>query len=493
MRKVLLFLFFLFTSYFIYSQDQIKNIAINTESLKKHIEYLSSKECDGRGIDTPGLDSAANYISTYFKSYGLKSITGANNKEAFYENFYLYKFYDKDINNAVICANNKTLKLYYDFDTGVNDQTTKTEKAEVIFCYDKNILNHCNLKGKFVAILNNKDRIKQEAIIEQIKNKGAKGIIKIRDEDKKSSPEHIALKKEVKYDFNSWSYFLDLNKTEFFTFNMPKSSAATLFNTNLNSFNRNINLYKKGKKNKLSGKSYSFTYNLPKKTDTINVKNVIGIIPGSDLKNEIIVISAHYDHLGKSNFVYFPGADDNASGVSVLLELARIFGDLQKKNITPRRTIAFIAFTAEEQNLLGSKFLLEKDSIININRIIANINVDMVGRGSAHHIKSPNQLYILGEDFNTKLLELPDSINNIYSYLYLDYKYTKDDPKKYFEKSDQFSFINKNIPSIFFFGGTHKDLHTPHDTYDKINFSRLEKVSLLIFHTLWTTTNIDNL
>jgi len=493
MRKVQLFLFFVFTSFYIYSQDQIKNITINIESQKKHIKKLSSKEFDGRGINTPGLDSAANYISTYFKSYGLKSLTEENHKEAFYENFHLYKSYDKDNNKAIICANNKILKLHYHFDSGINDQTVKTEKAEVIFGYDKTNLHNVNLNNKFIAILSGKDRIKQKKIIEEIKNKGVKGIIKISEEERKITPEYVALKKEVKHDFNSMTYFLDINESEFFTFNMPKSSAALLFDSNLNSFNRNINLYKKGRKNKLSGKSYPFTYNLPRKTDTINVKNIIGIIPGTDLKDEIIVISAHYDHLGKGNNLHFPGADDNASGVSILLETARVFGNFYKNNIRPRRTIAFIAFTAEEQNLLGSKFLLEKDSIINIKKIVANINVDMVGRGSDKHIKSPNQLYILGNDFNTKLLELPDSINNIHSHLYLDYKYTKEDPKKYFEKSDQFSFIKQDIPSVFFFGGTHKDLHTPKDTYDKINFERIEKVSLLTIHTLWAAANIDKL
>jgi len=493
MRKIQLFLVYIFIPFFIYPQNEIENVTINTELIKKHIHYLTSEQCDGRGIETPGLDSAANYISASFKLYGLENIKRKDNKDAFYQHFNLYKFYHADNNNAVICANNQILKLYYDFDPGFEDQTTKTEKAEVIFGYDKDILDNSMLRGKFIAILDDINKAKQDSIIEEIRNSGAKGIITIADNDKKFNPEYVDLKKEVNYDFSSMLYYLDRTQTTFFKFNMPRSSAAKLFNTNLNSFNKIINLYKQRKKNKLSGESFSFTFNLPKKTDTIHVKNIIGIIPGSDLNNEFIVISAHYDHLGKSKYVYFPGADDNASGVSVLLENARIFGDLYKKGIYPRRTIVFIAFTAEEQNLLGSEFLLEKDSIIDKNKIVANINIDMVGRGSERHSKSPNQLYILGDDFDTKLLELPDSINNIHSYLYLDYRYIKDDQKKYFEKSDQFSFIKNNIPSIFFFGGTHKDLHTPKDTFDKINFSRLEKVTLLTFHTLWATANIDKL
>lgn len=493
MKKTFLFTLLSIISFYAFAQDEILNISINTEFQKEHVIYLSSEKCEGRRIGTSGLDSAANYISALFKSFGLESITGENNKNSFYEKFQIYLSYRDSSNEATINTNNKTLRLFYDFDTGSNDHTSKTEEAEIIYGYNKDKLTNYDLSNMFVAILDNKGRAEREQIISDIKKAGAKGAIKIWNDDKKYSPEYIALKKEVTFELNFGLYYLDVNTSEFFTFSMPKSSAAKLFNISLNSFNRAINLYEKGKENKLSDKSFSFTFNLPKKIDTVNVKNIIGLIPGTDLKNEVIVISAHYDHLGKGTSLHFSGADDNASGVSVLLETARIFGELYKNNIKPRRTIAFIAFTAEEQGLLGSEFLLERDSILNPSDIIANINVDMVGRGSNRHDKSPNQLYILGNDFNTKLLDLPDSINNIHSHLFLDYKYTKDDPRNYFEKSDQFSFIKQNIPSVFFFGGTHPDLHTANDTYDKINFERLKKVSLLTFYTLWEVANINKL
>ncbi|MEA3317786.1 MAG: M28 family peptidase [Bacteroidota bacterium] len=421
--------------------------------------------------------------------YKLKSITNTNNKDTFYANFNLYQYTSKYDDTFIKTRNNK-LKLFYDFNTGLNAYTQETQKAEAIF-YNNTITN-ADLKNKFICILNSKNK-QQTKITSLLKQKGAKGIIRIL-EDNKSFPGNIALQKRLKEQLNSKKYFLNFTEcNNFISFNMSKSSAAMLFDMQLKSFNNELKRYKKNKKTKILNKTTSFSYNLPAKTDTIEVKNIIGIIPGTDLKNEVIAITAHYDHLGKNKKVYFPGADDNGSGISVLLETAKILSKYYQKGISPRRTIAFIAFTGEEQNLLGSKYLLENDSIIDVNKIVANINIDMVGRGSSHHKESPNQLYILGRNFDTNILELSDSINNIYSYLTLDYKYTIDDPKKYFEKSDQFSFIQKDIPSVFYFGGTHKDLHTPKDTYGKINFNRLKKVTLLTFRTLWAAANNDKL
>ncbi|HKK63309.1 MAG TPA: M20/M25/M40 family metallo-hydrolase [Bacteroidales bacterium] len=492
MRKMIFFLLLFELPFFVFGQHSIENIQVDTISLKTHVQYLSSKKCSGRGVGSPGLDSAARYIVSHFQSYGLESVPAGDNDETFYEPFNLYRFYNDEENTFIRFGNNE-LELYRNFHISAIDQTTKAETAEVVFGYDEDNESQCNIAGKFVAISTDRGWVEEEHLIKEIREHGAKGVIKILSDNGELSSDKVALMREVLYELNSMSYFLDFESSEFFTFRMPMVSVAQLFGYRENAFKRDFNRYKKGRKSRLNERTNTFTYSLPRISDTVGVKNVIGIIPGTDLKEEIVVLSAHYDHLGKSTHGYFPGADDNASGVAVLLETARSCGELSKIGVKPRRTIVFASFTAEEQGLLGSQYLLEKDTLIDINRIVANINVDMVGRGSAYHPQAPYQLYVYGNEFNTSLLELPDSINQSHAYLSLDYQYTQEDPNNYFEKSDQFSFIKQEIPAIFFFGGTHKDLHTPKDTYDKINFNRLEKVAMLTFYTLWTAANIGEL
>ena len=238
-----------------------------------------------------------------------------------------------------------------------------------------------------------------------------------------------------------------------------------------------------------------FNVNLVKKQ--AESYNVIGILEGQDaqLKSEAIVIGAHYDHLGKggagslavNSAEIHHGADDNASGVAAMLELARTFAK-EKKN---KRTIIFIAFGGEEEGLLGSKFYVN-NAVFPIAKTVAMINLDMVGRlsenkltvggiGTASEwkdlINSNNQ-----SSFSTIRNESPTSakienkqtgevVNKTYPNFALQLN------EDGFGPSDHSSFYGKQIPVLFFFTGTHADYHKPSDTAEKINYGGLMKVT----------------
>jgi len=246
-----------------------------------------------------------------------------------------------------------------------------------------------------------------------------------------------------------------------------------------------------------SGKSYK----LPQtKTQKIELKfneqfsqksteNVIACIPGTEKKDEFIVISAHYDHIGKKGEKIFYGANDNASGTAAMLEIARKIKKAVDSGFQLKRSIVFAAFSGEEKGLLGSKYFVESKTLP-LNKIKANLNIDMLGRKDKAHSHT-NFIYLLGaNDLNPKLKSISDSLNQIYPKIELDYSQDTPDNILY-AASDQASFIRRNIPAIFYFNGLHKDYHKSTDTADKIDYESIKKVSGLIFLTALELANME--
>jgi len=222
--------------------------------------------------------------------------------------------------------------------------------------------------------------------------------------------------------------------------------------------------------------------------------NIIAKIEGSDpvLKNEYVFISAHYDHLGKRGNDIFHGADDDGSGTTSLLQIMKSFGEAQKKGINPKRTIIGLWVTGEEKGLLGSSYYVE-NPLYPIEKTVTDLNIDMVGRIDLAHESNPNYVYIIGSDMLSKdLHQINESINKKYTNLVLDYKYnSKDDPNRFYYRSDHYNFAKFNIPIIFYFNGTHPDYHRITDTVDKINFEVMSKRAKLVYYNAYFIANRD--
>ena len=225
------------------------------------------------------------------------------------------------------------------------------------------------------------------------------------------------------------------------------------------------------------------------KNNYIRGENIIGFIEGSDLKDEILVITAHYDHLGIKDSLIYNGADDNGSGTVAIMEIAEAFMLAKKEGKGPRRSILIMPVSAEEKGLLGSKYYTE-NPIYPLENTIANLNVDMIGRIDDYH-DNPNYIYLIGSDrLSTELHDISEAVNDKYINLELDYKYNdEDDPNRYYYRSDHYNFAKNNIPVIFYFNGVHADYHKPSDTIDKIQFTKVEKISRYIFLTAWELAN----
>jgi Zn-dependent M28 family amino/carboxypeptidase len=205
-----------------------------------------------------------------------------------------------------------------------------------------------------------------------------------------------------------------------------------------------------------------------------------------------VVLTAHYDHLGIENGVVFNGADDDGSGTVALLEIAESFSQALKDGNGPRRTILIMPVTAEEKGLLGSKFYV-KNPVFPLKETIANLNIDMIGRTDNFHT-NPNYVYVIGSDrLSDDLHRMNEEAAKEYGKVELDYKYnTKDDPNRFYYRSDHYNFVVHGVPSIFYFSGIHEDYHQPTDTVDKIDFEKMENVARMIFLTAWKLANSND-
>ena len=230
------------------------------------------------------------------------------------------------------------------------------------------------------------------------------------------------------------------------------------------------------------------------KKDYIKGENIIGFIEGSDLKDELVIITAHYDHLGiKKDTLIYNGADDNASGTSAIMEIAEAFMLAKKEGNGPRRSVLIMPVSGEEKGLLGSKYYTDHP-IYPLEKTIANLNVDMIGRIDKKYVDNPNYIYLIGSDrLSTELHTISEEVNKKYSNLELDYKYNEeDDPNRYYYRSDHYNFAKNNIPVIFYFNGVHPDYHKTTDTWEKIHFEKIEKIGRYIFLTAWELANRDD-
>jgi hypothetical protein len=234
------------------------------------------------------------------------------------------------------------------------------------------------------------------------------------------------------------------------------------------------------------------------KTETLWTQNVVAIWEGRDavLKNEMVAIGAHYDHVGinqnaKGDDKIFNGADDDGSGTTAVLAIAEALAKSKKR---PKRSVLFVWHAGEEKGLWGSEYFT-KFPTVDLKNVVAQLNIDMIGRSRPvgdtdkrnAELSAENEVYVIGSKMmSTQLGATSESVNN--AFLKLNYNYKYDDPKdpnRFFFRSDHFNYAAKGIPIIFWFDGVHVDYHGAGDSADKIDYNKMEKVTRTIFLTLW--------
>lgn len=229
-------------------------------------------------------------------------------------------------------------------------------------------------------------------------------------------------------------------------------------------------------------------------------QNVVGILEGTDpqLRDEYVTFSAHYDHLktGPNGQIYH-GADDDGSGTSAVLAIAKAMS-LNR----PKRSVLIIFHAGEELGLLGSEYNADYAPVVPLDKMVVDLNIDMIGRSKPpgdhepadEHLTGPNAVYVVGSNRISKELDqISRETNEQFQKMDLDYYYNDpSNPERIYYRSDHWNYAKHGIPIIFYFTGTHVDYHRPTDTIDKINFNKMTEITRLIFETGWRIANLDH-
>lgn len=493
---------------------------ITKEDLSRHLHILASDEYEGRETGMEGQKKAAKYISEHFAIIGIPPLPSAVETDSnYYQEFPLVL---QSPYGTSIYVNNikyEFLKDFYYF-SGFND--TNIVKRNVVFLgYGINDNNYNDYKnvdvsGKIVLIFNgesyNKDSISYITIrsspseapcspspsewsknwrkkVQTAKEKNVLALLIIVDdfESKLKSVRHYVEKSSMKLEGKNSSK------------RIPNFYISTeMANTMLSAAKGKVDAINLKKKIDKKGEPVSFNVktdiviDVNRDFEKITSENVLGYIEGSDLKDELLVLTAHYDHLGRDGEKIYNGADDDGSGTVAIMELAEAFAMAKKGGHGPRRSILFMAVAGEEKGLLGSRYYTE-NPVFPLENTIANLNIDMIGRLDSVHRDKPDYVYLIGTDrLSTELHNISEEANEKYTNLEIDYTFNAtDDPNRFYYRSDHYNFAKNNIPVIFYFNGVHKDYHRATDTVDKINFYKMEKITRLVFFTAWELVNRD--
>jgi Zn-dependent M28 family amino/carboxypeptidase len=223
----------------------------------------------------------------------------------------------------------------------------------------------------------------------------------------------------------------------------------------------------------------------------------MGMIEGSEKKDEYVFLTAHYDHLGNHGGKIYNGADDDGSGTVAVIQMATAFAKAVKEGNRPKRNIVFMTVSGEEKGLWGSEYYTDHP-IFPLEKTSVDLNTDMIGRIDTERKKADtlNYVYVVGHNkLSSELPIINEKINNATTQLVLDYKFDDpQDPNRIYYRSDHYNFARKGVPVLFFYDCMlQSDYHQPTDDVEKINWTLYEKRTRMIFLTAWEMANRDQL
>jgi Zn-dependent M28 family amino/carboxypeptidase len=482
---------------------------ITSNDLKKHLTIIAGDEMEGRETGTEGQRKAAAYIESQFKGFGLKPAVQLKGYQQ------LYPLYQDSLVSTELIINDKAAEFGKDYYSLSNISESGSFKGNQIIFVGYGIddtaysdYKGLDIKGKVVVfflgepkrdgkyILSGTTRSSDWTFPGTAKKlgiaaaKGAVGAFIINPGQASFLPRTIESNKKSAVYFPRNKDGKMINHAI-----LSHEFAATLLTNNFDSLlkivkdaqpiNRGWAFENKGK--------ISFKYD--KFRALINASNVLGIVEGTDKKEEFVFLTGHYDHLGIRGGKIYYGADDDGSGTCAVIEMADAFAQAKAAGAGPRRTMVFMTVSGEEKGLWGSEYYSDHP-VFPLEKTTVNLNTDMVGRIDTERKLDDtlNYVYVIGHDkISSDLPVINEGVNKKYTNLVFDYKY--DDPKdrnRIYFRSDHYNFAKKGVPILFFYDGMLKaDYHEPTDTIDKINWDLYEKRVRMIFHTAWEIANRD--
>jgi Zn-dependent M28 family amino/carboxypeptidase len=485
---------------------------ITEASLNKQLSIIASDEMEGRETGTEGQRKAAAYIESQFKSIGLKTVASLKGYQQF------YPLYQDSLQNTGLSLGGKAAEFGKDFITPLNANETGKFKGKKLILVGYGIEDEkysdysgLDVKGKIVVFFLGEPKKDGNYIISGSRrgsewtfpginrklqlaaSKGAIGALAINPSQETFNQRSVDLGKRTGVYFpRAITGTKQINFAQL-SHQYAKTITGNNFDTLLKMVKANMPIDKQWD-TEIKAK---ISFNFEKYRNTINASNVVGIIEGTDKKDEYVFLTGHYDHLGKSGDKIYYGADDDGSGTCAVIEMAGAFAKAASQGDRPRRTMVFMTVSGEEKGLWGSEYYSDHP-FFPIDKTSVDLNTDMVGRIDTERKTGDtmNYVYVIGHDkISSDLPVINESVNNKYTNLTLDYKY--DDPNdqnRIYFRSDHYNFAKKGIPILFFYDGMLKaDYHRPTDTIDKITWGLYEKRVRMIFYTAWEMANRDEM
>ena len=478
---------------------------VTAAGMKKNLLVLASDEYEGRETGQKGQKMAAQYITNYYKDLGIPPIRTL--KEGYQQSYPLAVYNPQEVK---FLLPNKEYKQNTDYYTWANvTGDTGFSIGDLTFCgygintpmyndYDK-----VDVKNKAVIILAKEPYTKEgKSIISQnaevsswttnyrekfyeAKRQGIKYLlivdtniaISYAQQERRIKHTSMKIDDNPPIDYPVVIYISKQMADEIFT--SSKQKTDNIIQTIATS----------GKPVHFSSKT-SIQINFKQVKQKISAENVMAYIEGSDLKEEILVLSAHYDHLGIQDGKVYNGADDDGSGTVAIMQLAKAFEEAKKQGKGPRRSMLFLNVSGEEKGLLGSEYYTEHP-VFELSKTVCDLNIDMIGRLDELHKSNANYVYLIGSDkLSSELHKISEQANKTYTNLALDYTFNDEkDPNRFYYRSDHYNFAKNQVPVIFYFNGVHEDYHEETDEVQKIDFNKMEKISKLVFYTAWQIVN----
>jgi hypothetical protein len=496
---------------------------VTAEQLRNYLYFVASDEMEGRDTPSRGLDTTAKFIGMNLNRWGFKP---AGDDGTFYQHIDLMRY---RVNPATTTVSIGGQQLAWGTDFLATANAGSLSNAPLVFggngwfVKSKNIdpLAGLDVKGKVVVVY--AEQLPKGMTFQQLraagkqgvdwmdpasnaKQNGAAGIIFLATPATVSTWDRVRRQRET-----GGGYFVEKFRTtqadNFPSITLSQKQSENLFAGESTDLAAIVKAYGAGEalKSFAFGSGKSATINVVADADRARTQNVVAVWEGSDpvLKNEMVAIGAHYDHVGMNPNANGPdkiwnGADDDGSGTVSVLSIAEALSKMPKR---PKRSVLFVWHCGEEKGLWGSQYFNEYPTV-DIKNVIAQLNIDMIGRSKKpgdtnernKELSDANSVYVIGKDMMSSTLgSIVDGVNK--GYLGLGYDTRYDDPKdpnRFFFRSDHFNYALKGIPITFWFDGVHEDYHQPGDEPQKIDYDKMEKVARTIMLTLLELTDLKD-
>jgi Zn-dependent M28 family amino/carboxypeptidase len=484
---------------------------ISKEALQKHLTIIAADDMQGRETGTEGQRKAATYIENFFKSIGTTA------PKSGYQQY--YPLYKDSLVTTSLKLGGKDVELGKDFITPLTtNETGKFKGKKLIFIGygidDPAYSDYTNVsvKGKVVVFFTGEPKKEGKFLINGTSRgsewtfpgvtkklalaakKGAAGALVINGSMETFTQRTIDNNKKTNV------YYPRTPQAKGINYALISHALAKTLVGNSFDFAAYLAAAKANQTFGINGfeKKLKTSFAVNKYRTTVNASNVIGVVEGTDKKDEYVFVTGHYDHIGlsKPNAAgdsINNGADDDGSGTVAVMLMAEAFAKAKAAGNGPRRTTVFMTVSGEEKGLWGSEYYSD-NPIFPLDKTSVDLNIDMVGRIDTERMTGDtlNYVYVIGHDkLSSELPIINEAANNKYTQLVLDYKF--DDPKdvnRIYFRSDHYNFARKGVPILFFYDGMLKsDYHGLDDEVEKIYWDVYQKRVHMIYYTAWEMAN----